>query len=171
MVTKLKRKGKCDIVFIDYLQLMEGGAGKDRQEKVSAMSRALKLMSLELGVPVVALSQLNRGASNSRPRLDNLRESGAIEQDANKVIFLFRPYKNGIIEDDNGSLYNDYDVEIIVEKNREGPTGKAIAYTNKTRSKYFDSDSGTIKEADININRHEKEGKLLDIFSDPKEDT
>lgn len=92
---KLKRKGKCDIILIDYLQLidMQSLNGKSKNDEVAACSRAVKVMAKDLDVPVVLLSQLNRsveGRSNKIPMLSDLRDSGAIEQDADAVLFIHR---------------------------------------------------------------------------------
>jgi replicative DNA helicase len=120
---KMKRKGKCDIIMIDYLQLMDMSRmkGKSTNDEVSACSRAIKILAKDLDVPVILLSQLNRGVegrNDKRPMLSDLRDSGAIEQDADAVIFIHRDiYYSKSNEDKNKC-------SVIVAKNREGRTGE-----------------------------------------------
>lgn len=129
-----------DLVIIDYLQLITSAAnyGGNRQQEVSDISRALKLMSLELKVPVVALAQLSRSAEqrkeNPRPILSDLRESGAIEQDADIVVFLYREdyYKKELDTKDQVS-----DLEFIIAKHRNGATGTVPLRFKKDISKFF----------------------------------
>ncbi len=92
---KMKRKGKCDIIMIDYLQLMDMSRmkGKSTNDEVSACTRAIKILAKDLDVPVILLSQLNRNVearNDKRPMLSDLRDSGGIEQDADSVIFIHR---------------------------------------------------------------------------------
>lgn len=120
---RLKRERGLDLVMIDYLQLMSTGKNIDRQQEVSAISRSLKIMAKELNVPVLVLSQLSRGTESRkdhRPMLADLRESGAIEQDADIVWFIHRPdmYNDSSEEEKNSGL-----AEIIVAKHRNGPIG------------------------------------------------
>lgn len=123
-----KHKG-LDLVIIDYMQLIEPHKKSDtREREVAEISRAIKKMSLELDIPIIALSQLNRSTANKRPTLDTLRESGAIEQDADNVILLHKPDEKDIPNNDI-SMYRtlksagrDY-VEVIIGKQRNGPTG------------------------------------------------
>ena len=127
MNAKCRRVDNLGLVVIDYLQLMQSAGGKqrysgeNRQQVVSDMSRALKIMAKELNVPVICLSQLSRGPESrqdKRPMLSDLRESGAIEQDADIVMFLYRDdYYNEDSETPNLA-------ECIIAKNRHGETGK-----------------------------------------------
>lgn len=129
-----------DLVIIDYLQLITSAAnyGGNRQQEVSDISRALKLMSLELKVPVVALAQLSRSAEqrkeNPRPILSDLRESGSIEQDADIVAFLYREdyYNKDLSSKDQMS-----DLEFILAKHRNGATGTIPLRFKKDISKFF----------------------------------
>jgi replicative DNA helicase len=118
-----RQHGQLSAIFIDYLQLLEPTDNRAKRiDQVSAMSRSLKLMARSLGVPVIVLAQLNREAESERPKLKNLRESGAIEQDADVVMFIHRekPYHttDPKVESDQMPI-----VEIIVAKNRNGRTG------------------------------------------------
>ncbi len=121
---RMKRSTGLDLLVIDYLQLIEPDNPKDpRQEQVAKISRRLKQLARELEVPVLVMSQLNRGneTGNIRPpTLANLRESGAIEQDADCVIFVHRPSYYAITEADRKA---DSSAEICVAKQRNGPTG------------------------------------------------
>ena len=119
---KLKmEKKKLDLVVIDYLQLISGGKrSENRQQEISEISRSLKAVAKELDVPVLALSQLSRMGENSKeaPKLSHLRESGAIEQDADVVVFL---HQN---RDDKENENPSNVTEVIVAKHRNGPVGK-----------------------------------------------
>jgi replicative DNA helicase len=122
---RLMAQHKLDLVIIDYLQLMTGPQNSgSREQEVSNISRSLKSIAKELNVPVIALSQLNRSAElrggSKRPQLSDLRESGAIEQDADMVVFIHRQDKFGIIEFEDGSSTKGI-AEIILAKNRNGP--------------------------------------------------
>ena len=118
---KAKLEKGLGLVVIDYLQLMEGKkSGESRQQEISEISRALKILAKEIDVPVIALSQLSRAAEqrpDHRPMLSDLRESGSIEQDADIVMFLYRDdYYNPETEKKNVA-------EVIIAKNRQGSTG------------------------------------------------
>jgi replicative DNA helicase len=127
---RLVREHKIELIMIDYLQLMTASGMKfnSRQEEVSLISRSLKGLAKELNIPVLALSQLNRGVESregvegKRPQLSDLRESGAIEQDADMVIFLHRPEYYGLYMSDDGKDYRGK-AEVIISKHRKGATG------------------------------------------------
>lgn len=125
---RLKSEHGLDLLIIDYMQLMSGATGRpqrfeNRQQEISAISRALKALAKELSVPVLALSQLSRAPEqrrgDHRPQLSDLRESGSIEQDADVVLFVFREdlYRKDEEEEDTGIA------EVIIGKQRNGPTG------------------------------------------------
>ena len=119
-----QQNGDLGVVIIDYLQLMSSrGRAENRQVEVSEMSRSLKILARELECPVVALSQLSRKLeerADKRPMMSDLRESGSLEQDADVVLFLYRPEIYGDVSNDMKA-----DAEIIVGKNRNGPTRTA----------------------------------------------
>ena len=125
---RLKTQHNIRIIIIDYLQLMRGDEKSkfSREQEVSTISRSLKALAKELDVPIIALSQLNRSvetrSGHKRPQLSDLRESGAIEQDADLVLFIHRPEKMGITEDENQNSTKGL-AEILIEKHRNGATG------------------------------------------------
>jgi replicative DNA helicase len=125
---KLKAQHDIQMIVIDYLQLMSGdsksgGNGGNREQEIASISRALKKIAKELSVPVIALSQLSRAVEtrggDKRPQLSDLRESGAIEQDADMVMFLYRPEYYGITEDSEGGSTAGVG-EVIIAKHRNG---------------------------------------------------
>lgn len=124
---RLKMQHDIQMVIIDYLQLMTGGGDNkgNREQEISMISRSLKGLAKELSVPVIALSQLSRAVETrggaKRPQLSDLRESGAIEQDADIVSFIYRPEYYDILEDEEGNPLKDV-AEIIVAKHRNGAT-------------------------------------------------
>ena len=149
---RLKLERGLSMVMIDYLQLItsarEGGGGDgNRQQEVAEITRALKIMARELDVPIVLLSQLSRGPErrdNHRPLLSDLRDSGAIEQDADVVLFLFREayYANEKTDVDPASISNEG--EIIIAKNRNGPTGTVKVLWDGANASFRDIDASYV---------------------------
>ncbi|MEY2930865.1 MAG: hypothetical protein RL033_1614 [Pseudomonadota bacterium] len=132
------RARKIGLIAIDYLQLMSGRPGvQSREQEISELSRGLKQLSKEMGVAVIALSQLNRSvetrSGNKRPQLSDLRESGAIEQDADAIFFIFREsYYNKELPDDGST-------EIIIAKQRNGPTDVVHLHFNGACTRFENS--------------------------------
>jgi len=130
---RLVREHGIKLIMIDYLQLMNANGMRfsSRQEEVSTISRSLKGLAKELDIPIIALSQLNRGVEGregiegKRPQLSDLRESGAIEQDADMVLFVHRPEYYRIYQDENGHDLHGM-AQIIIAKHRKGATGDVL---------------------------------------------
>lgn len=120
-----KKEKNLGLIIVDYLQLMQGkGKRENRQQEISEISRSLKALAREIKVPLIALSQLSRAVESRkppRPILSDLRESGAIEQDADVVMFIYRP--NVYVKKVNEFDEKDKTAEIIISKQRNGPTG------------------------------------------------
>ncbi|HXY31478.1 MAG TPA: replicative DNA helicase [Gemmatimonadaceae bacterium] len=137
---RLKADSDIQMVIVDYLQLIQGPTGSEsRQQEISAISRSLKALAKELSVPVVALSQLSRApeqrAGDHRPQLSDLRESGAIEQDADLVMFIYRQeVYDGPTDKDGNSLEGR--AEIIVGKQRNGPIGFVNLFFHKAYTRF-----------------------------------
>ncbi|WP_124640385.1 MULTISPECIES: replicative DNA helicase [Amniculibacterium] len=143
------------IIMVDYLQLMTAGGGKgsgNREQEISMISRSLKAIAKELNVPVIALSQLSRSvetrsATNKRPQLSDLRESGAIEQDADIVSFIYRPeyYKLGTWDNDpeDAQTSTENQAEVIVAKHRNGSVDDVRLAFLKTMGKFADLEALT----------------------------
>ncbi|GAA6112541.1 MAG: replicative DNA helicase [Apilactobacillus sp.] len=141
-----KDTNNLGLIVIDYLQLVDGGSQENRQQEVSYISRQLKKIAKELGVPVIALSQLSRGVEqrqDKRPVLSDIRESGSIEQDADIVAFLYRDdyyEREGEEDDDEPSETQTNEdvgeVEVIIEKNRSGPRGTVKLLFIKSHNKF-----------------------------------
>ena len=122
---RMKNRGKLDLLIIDYLQLVRSSAKfQSREQEVADISRTLKLLSIELEIPIIALCQLNRNASKNEPTLADIRESGSIEQDADNVIFLYQ-------EDEENNI-----VTVDLQKQRAGNIGKSRLKFNKVNSEF-----------------------------------
>ena len=150
---KLVRSSGVKIIIVDYLQLMSGPPELKgmREQEVSAISRALKSIAKELNIPIIALSQLSRAVEtrggNKRPQLSDLRESGAIEQDADIVMFIHRPDYYGMQEDPTQQGL----AEIIIAKHRNGEVGDVKMKFRQSEARFVDAND-------------------LDIFSSPAGD-
>ncbi|GAB6188404.1 replicative DNA helicase [Marinitoga arctica] len=151
---RMKREYGIEAIFIDYLQLMssKGRASESRQQEISEISRSLKLLARELNVVIVALSQLSRAVEqreDKRPRLSDLRESGAIEQDADMVMFLYRDaYYKRKKESDNKDKNNEnlilnhpHESELIIGKQRNGPVGTIKLMFDPKVTLFYERDS------------------------------
>ena len=166
---RLKQEHDIRLIMIDYLQLMtaNGMRYNNRQEEVSLISRSLKGLAKELNIPVLALSQLNRGVESregvegKRPQLSDLRESGAIEQDADMVVFLHRPEYYKIYQNENGTIDYRGKAEVIIAKHRKGATDTIMMVFRKEYTRFENLednmswndppiDGGVIVESKIN---------------------
>jgi replicative DNA helicase len=148
-VSKEHPKGRrLGLVVIDYLQLMKGRDGfNSREQEISEISRGLKNLAKELGVPIIALSQLNRSTEtrktkDKRPQLSDLRESGAIEQDADNIIFIYRD-EYYFAETTNAKGI----AELIIAKQRNGPTGKVLTRFTSSCTRFDNLAAGDYPEA------------------------
>lgn len=132
---KLKRENDIKLIIIDYLQLLESTRRENRNLEISEISRSLKILAKELDIPIIALSQLSRSVESrqvKKPMLSDLRESGSLEQDADIVMFLYREdYYNPETENKNIT-------DVIVAKNRNGPTGTIPVYFHKEYVRFQD---------------------------------
>ena len=135
---RLKREYGLGLVVVDYMQLMSSHTRvQSREQEISMISRGLKALSKELDVPVLALSQLSRAVesrTDKRPQLSDLRESGSIEQDADVVMFIYRPDIYGLKSPDGASLEGI--AEIIIGKQRNGPVGSVHLQWNAESATY-----------------------------------
>jgi len=148
---RLKSQNDIKLLIVDYLQLVQGPANSEsRQQEVSMISRSLKALAKELKIPVLALSQLSRaseqrGGENRKPQLSDLRDSGAIEQDADVVLFIYRPEMNERPYDEAGNprmvpgtsdIPLDGYAEVIIGKQRNGPTGYTKMHFRKQHTRF-----------------------------------
>lgn len=145
------RRHEIQAIFVDYLQLMRGPRSESRQVEVATISRGLKALAKDLNVPVVAMAQLNRSPEDksrrgNRPRMSDLRESGAIEQDADVIALLHREYyyrdKDAVGTGEDGAAEGGVEeadkgvAELIIDKQRNGPTGKIILHWNEDYTRF-----------------------------------
>jgi len=159
---RLKAEHNVQLIVVDYLQLMKGEAGGNREQEIASISRALKGIAKELNVPVIALSQLSRGVEtrggDKRPQLSDLRESGSIEQDADIVMFLYRTEYYKITEYEDGTPSQGV-AEVIIAKHRNGSLDSVrLKFIGKyTKFADYDSPDGFIPMSNIQsrINRDE----------------
>lgn len=142
-VAQLVNRRELDILFIDYLQLVDGESGNknyNREQEVAKMSRGLKIMAMEYNIPIVVLAQLNReAAKEKKPQLHHLRESGSIEQDADMVMFLHRDWKVGITQNEQGES-TEYEADLILAKTRNGETPEIKIGFNPSQMRFYDLD-------------------------------
>ncbi len=141
---RLVQQHDVQLIIIDYLQLMTAGADKgNREQEISTISRSIKSIAKELNVPIIALSQLSRAVEtrggDKRPQLSDLRESGAIEQDADIVSFIYRPEYYGLTEDEEGRPTQNM-AEIIIAKHRNGPLDSVPLKFIANMAKFEDMD-------------------------------
>jgi len=146
---RLASQHQIGVIVIDYLQLMTAGnskAGGNREQEISSISRALKSIAKELDIPVIALSQLSRAVEtrggSKRPLLSDLRESGAIEQDADIVSFIYRPEYYGIHEWDDDQTPADGQAELIIAKHRNGSLENVRLKFEGAMARFSDLDTG-----------------------------
>jgi len=149
---RLMAQHKLDVVIVDYLQLMSGPENSgSREQEVSTISRSLKSIAKELNIPILALSQLNRSVEmrggTKRPLLSDLRESGAIEQDADMVVFIHRQEKFGIATFEDGSSTKGI-AEIILAKNRNGPVDDVRLRFREEKAQFLDLDEFDLGSGD-----------------------
>ncbi|MBM3325438.1 MAG: replicative DNA helicase [Calditrichaeota bacterium] len=143
---RLKQQHNIGIIFIDYLQLMQPPKADNREQEVAQISRSLKGLARELNIPVVTMSQLSRAVEHRGgdkiPQLADLRDSGAIEQDADVVMFIHRKkqYKSGLEEEDDGEAV-DNTAHIIIRKQRNGPTGAVELIFNDVYTRFEEKES------------------------------
>lgn len=137
---KMARQGKCGLILVDYLQLADmSEKGKNREQEVAQASRQAKIIAKELNVPFILLSQLNRACeerADKKPQLSDLRESGAIEQDADKVIFVYRPEYYKLKDPHNNPITGEG--ALIMAKQRNGAVGDVKFRYNESLTKIFD---------------------------------
>jgi len=138
MARRLQADHGLGLIVVDYLQLMESSRYKDnRVQEVSDISRGLKRLAIELNVPILALSQLSRAVemrTDQRPKLSDLRESGSIEQDSDVVLFIHRP------PFEEGGRPESFDVSLLIEKHRNGPTGEVTMHFDSKHVSYSEID-------------------------------
>jgi replicative DNA helicase len=175
---RLKKQHDIKVIIIDYLQLMSASGMNpgSREQEVSMISRSLKGLAKELNVPILALSQLNRGVENrsglegKRPQLADLRESGAIEQDADMVLFIHRPEYYGMFEDAEGYSLEGM-AEIIIAKHRNGATGDVRLRFRKELARFEDPDLQSLPQSDAGLDPGNGQGTPMTFSSKMNEET
>lgn len=169
---RLKSQHHIQLLIIDYLQLMSGPPDSqgNREQEVSSISRSLKAIAKELDIPIIALSQLNRSvelrSGDKRPQLSDLRESGAIEQDADLVVFIHRPERFGLLQDADGNSTKGL-AEIIIAKHRNGPTGDVTLKFRSEQAKFTDMEDdfiGDFEGEDSNVKYESKMNQAGDAM-------
>jgi len=146
---RLKKEKDIRLVIIDYLQLISPPKAESREREISMISGSLKQIAKELDIPVVALAQLNRKVEdrpNKRPMLSDLRESGSVEQDADVVMFVYRPEFYGIKTWEDNQYPTENTAEIIIGKQRNGPTGKVRCVFQKDFARFENGDFSHLEE-------------------------
>jgi len=145
---RLKKEKDIKLVIIDYLQLINPPKAESREREISMISSSLKQIAKELNIPIVALAQLNRKVEdrpNKRPMLSDLRESGSVEQDADVVMFVYRPEFYGIKTWDDNQYPTENTAEIIIGKQRNGPTGRVRCVFQKDFARFENGDFSHIE--------------------------
>ena len=165
---RLKSKNNLGLIVIDYLQLMSGLNEKNgnREQEISKISRDLKGLAKELEIPIIALSQLSRKVEERKegakiPQLSDLRESGAIEQDADMVMFLYRPEYYGITANEHGESTNG-ETHIKIAKLRNGDLGDIKLSSKLAIQKFYDFDES------LSMEPVKKEYRPIKDYSSPK---
>jgi replicative DNA helicase len=178
-------KGRLDLVVVDHMQLMNAVKNSEnRQAEITEISRGLKMVAKELGVPVIALSQLRRLPNGQKPALSDLRESGSIEQDADVVLFIHRPNfaSSEDVTDDNGVEIKKDECLLILAKNRSGPlcnfklafNGELSKFVNIAPENYGEpyqpKQAKVIDDADVPMEEDDysppDDGSLDEVFDD-----
>ena len=148
---RLKHQHDIQLIIVDYLQLMQGSVETDkgkgnREQEISYISRSLKALAKDLNVPVIALSQLSREvekrSASKRPQLSDLRESGSIEQDADLVMFIYRPEYYGLTTFEDEDVPSQGLADIMIQKNRHGPTDNIRIRFQSQYTRFTDLDFG-----------------------------
>lgn len=154
-ISRLRRKSKIDILYIDYLQLLDTDdkdRNTNREQQVSKISRGLKLLAKDYGIPIVVLAQLNRISeqmADKKPKLHNLRESGSLEQDADGVMFIHRDFMSGIKENENGGT-TENEADIIIAKWRDGEVTEYKIGFDGTKMKFYELEEKVSPQFPIN---------------------
>jgi replicative DNA helicase len=154
-----KVKRNTGLIIIDYLQLMDGCLGKNsnREQEVATIARGIKSVAKELDTPIIALSQLSRSLesrSDKKPLLSDLRESGSVEQEADMVLFIYRPEYYNLLQDEKGeSLINK--IFLDCAKHRNGPLFEQVVYKNDNWTELSDNPNEIGKKSAIIENRYE----------------